>query len=88
MPKAHRETPFDMTDDEWVSTRRLLRQLRDEVEATVAPEGWNVGWNVGGVGGQTVGHAHCHLVPRVEDELYAGRGIRWWFKQPENRRPT
>jgi hypothetical protein len=50
------------------------------------PDGWNIGWNVEEVGGQDVMHAHCHLVPRYGDEAYAGRGMRWWLKQPENAR--
>lgn len=39
---------------------------------------------MGQVGGQSVSHAHCHLVPRYREERYAGKGLRWWFKQPEN----
>jgi diadenosine tetraphosphate (Ap4A) HIT family hydrolase len=27
-------------------------------------DGYNIGWNVGGSAGQTVEHAHCHLIPR------------------------
>jgi hypothetical protein len=26
------------------------------------------------------------MIPRFADEPFAGRGIRWWFKQPENTR--
>ncbi|MFB4288808.1 HIT family protein [Nonomuraea sp. ATR24] len=52
-----------------------------------APDGWNVGWNVGPVGGQSVAHAHCHLVPRYAGEPFAGRGIRAWIKDPANRPP-
>jgi len=43
-----------------------------------------VGWNVGKVGEQEVSHAYLHVLPRYADELYAGRGIRYWIKQPEN----
>ena len=87
IPKAHRETPFDMTDAEWLSTRRLLAEMRALLADEFRPDGWNVGWNVEPSGGQTVRHAHCHLVARYDDEPYAGRGIRWWIKQKENARP-
>jgi histidine triad (HIT) family protein len=87
LPRAHRPTMFDLTVDEWVSTRRLLDELRALIVARHHPDGWNVGWNVEPVGGQSIPHAHCHLVPRYADEPYAGRGIRAWLKEPGNRPP-
>lgn len=84
IPKAHRETPWDLTSEEWSDTQDLLRTMMRQVQLSHQPDGWNVGWNVGPVGGQTVSHAHCHLVPRYRDERHAGKGLRWWFKQPEN----
>ncbi len=85
LPRAHRATVFDLNEDEWVSTRRLLDQMRTQVTQTYAPDGWNVGWNIGQVGGQSVDHAHCHLLPRYRGEPLAGRGIRSWLKDPSNR---
>jgi diadenosine tetraphosphate (Ap4A) HIT family hydrolase len=87
LPKAHRETVFDLTEAEWRSTMELLRKLREVIDALHQPAGYNVGWNVHAVGGQSIPHAHCHLVPRYAGEPYAGRGIRWWIKDPTNR-PT
>jgi len=37
------------------------------------------------VGGQIAMHAHMHVIPRFRQEPYAGRGIRYWLKQPANR---
>jgi histidine triad (HIT) family protein len=85
IPAAHRRTPWDLTVGEWAATQDLLRVLMLRVSESHEPDGWNVGWNVGQTGGQSVEHAHCHLVPRYRDEPYAGRGLRWWFKRPENR---
>jgi len=87
LPRAHRETVFDLTPAEWAETRELLADMRALVTAGLSPDGWNVGWNVSPVGGQLIPHAHCHLVPRWADELHAGKGLRWWIKQPDNRRP-
>lgn len=84
LPRAHRVAPWDLSVDEWSATQSLLRMMKLRVDEQHRPDGWNVGWNVGPVGGQSVEHAHCHLVPRYRDELYAGKGLRWWFKQPEN----
>lgn len=88
LPVEHRQAPWDLNEVEWAATQVLLRRLRDQVDAMYAPQGWNVGWNVGEVGGQSVDHAHCHLIPRYGDEPYAGRGLRWWVKQPTNARPS
>ncbi len=86
LPLAHKATPFDLDTQEWEATHRLLRLLRQQVEDLHHPDGWNVGWNVQAVGGQSIPHAHCHLIPRYADEPFAGRGIRWWIKSEANRR--
>ena len=86
IPKAHRETVFDLTEVEWTATYALLQQVRDLLHELYAPHGYNVGWNAGSVGGQEVFHAHLHVIPRFADEPYAGRGIRYWLKQEANLR--
>lgn len=87
LPVEHRANPFDLTQEEWSATHSLLQSMKERVASLHAPHGWNVGWNVGEVGGQSVFHAHCHLIPRYEDEPFATRGLRWWFKHPDNARP-
>jgi diadenosine tetraphosphate (Ap4A) HIT family hydrolase len=87
IPLAHRTAPWDLSHEEWSDTHLLLQRMRDLLLDRFAPDGFNVRWNVGPVGGQSIDHAHCHLIPRYADEPYAGRGLRWWFKQPENARP-
>ncbi len=87
IPKAHRETAFDLTPDEWQATFGLLREVKTLLDREYSPQGYNLGWNCGQVGGQEVFHAHLHVIPRYEDEPFAGRGIRYWLKQETNRRP-
>ncbi len=87
LPKAHRRTVFDLTPHEFDGTRRMLADLRDLLVSAHGPDGFTVGWNVEAVGGQSVMHAHCHIVPRYHDEPYAGRGLRAWLKDPANRPP-
>ena len=41
---------------------------------------------MGGLGGQKIFHAHLHVVLRYKDEPMAGKGIRHWIKQPQNKR--
>jgi len=37
-------------------------------------EGFNIGWNCGEVAGQTVFHAHVHLIPRRKGDVENPRG--------------
>lgn len=87
MPLAHRETPFDLTDAEWIATRELLLRAKAAIDERFSPDGYTLIWNCYPVGGQATPHAHFHVIPRFSDEPYAGRGGRWLIKQPENRRP-
>ena len=77
---------FDLTVEELVSTFSLLTDVKASLDSECNPQGYNLGWNCGEVAGQTVFHAHLHVIPRFESEPYAGRGIRHWFKQESNRR--
>ena len=87
IPRAHRETLFDLTQKEWAATYLLLHEAKALIDSRMQPDGYNIGWNCQSVGGQTVFHAHLHVIPRFADEPLAGRGIRWWLKQEINRRP-
>ena len=87
VPRAHRPTLFDLDADEWAATHSLLRQARELLDGLHRPQGYNVGWNVGATAGQEIFHAHLHVIPRFEDEPLAGKGIRYWLKQPGNARP-
>jgi diadenosine tetraphosphate (Ap4A) HIT family hydrolase len=86
IPKAHRETVFDLTNEEWAATYALILEAKEMIDREHKPDGYNVGWNCGSVGGQHIFHSHLHIIPRFEDEAFAGKGIRNWFKSPENKR--
>jgi diadenosine tetraphosphate (Ap4A) HIT family hydrolase len=86
VPKEHRKTLFDLSKDEWIATFELLQEVKIYIDNKYKPQGYNIGWNVGSVGGQEISHVHLHIIPRYEDELFAGKGIRYWLKQAQNRR--
>jgi diadenosine tetraphosphate (Ap4A) HIT family hydrolase len=86
IPIRHASTLFDLTEAELRDTFMLLRTVREWMDTTYQPDGYNVGWNCGAVAGQEIMHAHLHVIPRFKDEPYAGRGIRSWLKQEANRR--
>ncbi|MEE0699417.1 MAG: HIT family protein [Bacilli bacterium] len=86
IPKEHKETPFDLSDKEWADTKKLITIVKNYLDDKYAPDGYNLGWNVGSVGGQFVFHSHLHIIPRYKSEPLAGKGIRHWLMQEENRR--
>jgi diadenosine tetraphosphate (Ap4A) HIT family hydrolase len=88
IPKAHKVTVFELSNEEWTATKQLIDMAKRYIDEKYHPDGYNIGWNCGAPGGQDVFHAHLHIIPRYADEPYAGRGIRNWIKREENRRPT
>ena len=44
------------------------------------PEGYTLAWNVGIIAGQTVGHAHLHIIARHAEEGATGHGVRCLLK--------
>lgn len=73
IPVTHRETWFDLTDEERRDTERVIRLQADLLRADGA-DGFNIGWNAGTAAGQTVMHAHCHLIPRRHGDMDDPRG--------------
>jgi diadenosine tetraphosphate (Ap4A) HIT family hydrolase len=84
--RAHRETVFDISLEEWLATREMIQLAKKTIDEKYRPTGYNLGWNCGTVAGQEIFHVHLHIIPRYEDEPLAGKGIRYWLKQDVNRR--
>ena len=87
VPKVHRQTVFDLSPDEWTCTYELLQKVKTYADESYRPDGYTLGWNVGPASNQSIPHAHFHIIPRFNDEPFAGRGLRSWIKSEENRRP-
>lgn len=85
IPIAHRPTAFDLTEGELLATFRLLAEIKRWMDDEFRPAGYNIGWNSGLAGGQTLFHAHMHVIPRFEQEPMAGKGIRALLKSEANR---
>lgn len=88
IPKTEVDSPFELTEKEWADSKDLMLKVKEYTDKKYNPDGYNIGWNVGKAAGQEVKHAHMHIIPRFNDEPYAGKGIRYWFKQPENKRTS
>jgi len=85
MPFAHRSTVFELTEAEFLATFELLKDVKEWLDREHRPDGYNVGWNCWQVGGQSVMHAHMHVIPRFKQEPLAGHGIRSFLKSEKNR---
>ena len=75
IPRRHALTYFDLFEPERRALSILLDQLKaDILEIDRTADGFNIGMNSGGVAGQTVNHAHVHLIPRRQGDVANQRG--------------
>jgi ATP adenylyltransferase len=75
IPKRHTTSFFDLFEPERRAINQLLDELRSEIaEKDVAVTGFNIGVNIGDAAGQTVPHAHVHLIPRRKGDADDPRG--------------
>jgi ATP adenylyltransferase len=75
IPKRHAPDWFSMTEKERRDAEALLIILKSRISAadrTVT--GFNIGMNCGESAGQTVFHAHIHLIPRRDGDTPQPRG--------------
>jgi diadenosine tetraphosphate (Ap4A) HIT family hydrolase len=69
IPRRHVRSFFELTEDEVAAVHTLLRRMKDRLVKSLNPGGFNIGVNVGAVSGQTVAHAHVHLIPRYAGDV-------------------
>lgn len=74
IPRRHVESLFDLAEAELAAMLPLIRAVRDTVERTRHPAGYNVGWNNGEAAGQSIPHLHCHVIPRYQGDVPVPRG--------------
>ena len=74
IPKRHVADFFHLTGEERLAVFALLDESRQMLKSMYDPDGFNVGINVGAAAGQTVWHAHVHLIPRYAGDMEDPRG--------------
>lgn len=80
IPKRHIASFFDCTDAERSAFLEILQLSKTDIDASLHPDGYNIGINDGPAAGQTVAHLHIHLIPRYKDDQPDPRGgVRWIF---------
>ena len=75
IPKRHVTDYFHLNEEEHTAIQALLTIIRGEIrEIDQRVEGFNIGWNCGEAAGQTIFHAHVHLIPRRHGDVESPRG--------------
>jgi diadenosine tetraphosphate (Ap4A) HIT family hydrolase len=78
VPKRHVPSLFDLPEAEQAAIWSLVAQVRGRLLDELNPDGFNVGVNDGPAAGQTIMHAHVHVIPRRTGDVADPRGgVRW-----------
>lgn len=76
VPRRHVEDLFALGAGELAAVWAMVGTVREILSADLspAPDGFNIGANVGAAAGQTVAHAHVHVIPRFVGDVADPRG--------------
>jgi diadenosine tetraphosphate (Ap4A) HIT family hydrolase len=75
IPRRHVADGLALHQPEWNAVVELLKLRREQLSAQdAAISGWNLGLDSGEAAGQTVFHAHWHLIPRRTGDDKSPRG--------------
>ncbi len=74
VPFRHEPSFLLMTAEEQTAALELLTRARSKLDSEFHPDGYNIGMNVGEAAGQTVAHAHIHVIPRYAGDVPDPRG--------------
>jgi len=74
IPKRHAESIFELEEEELDAFWELVSLARKKLFEEYKPDGMNIGINDGRAAGQTVMHAHLHLIPRRQGDMEDPRG--------------
>ena len=78
VPRRHVASIYEMSEDEQRDVWQLVARVREQLARELDPAGFNIGLNDGAAAGQTVEHAHIHVIPRYEGDVPDPRGgVRW-----------
>jgi diadenosine tetraphosphate (Ap4A) HIT family hydrolase len=79
IPLRHVHDLFDLSADELADAFGLVGRIKEALQSNLSPAGFNIGVNIGRDAGQTVMHAHVHIIPRykgdVSDPFGGVRGV-------------
>lgn len=74
VPRRHIGRLEALPADEWTGLFALVHQICRETAERPGVDGLNVGVNSGEAAGQTIAHAHVHVIPRRLGDVVDPRG--------------
>jgi len=74
IPRRHVQSWFNLTREEHAAATILLALTKEYLDSHYSPDGYNVGVNCGEAAGQTIPHAHLHVIPRYTNDVPNPRG--------------
>jgi diadenosine tetraphosphate (Ap4A) HIT family hydrolase len=74
VPRRVVPTIFDLSNLEMEQMWTLVKFGRAKIQKELQPDGFNIGVNCGEAAGQTVMHAHIHIIPRYVGDVPDPRG--------------
>ena len=75
IPKRHVADYFELTKEEQADIQTLIQKHHELIKLKdMSVTGFNMGINIGASAGQTVFHAHIHLIPRRDGDVIDPRG--------------
>jgi len=78
VPRRHEPDFFALSADEQAAMVALVNPVRAVLGERYAPDAYNIGVNAGKAAGQTIQHAHLHVIPRYAGDVAEPRGgVRW-----------
>jgi len=78
VPRRHAASIYALDAAEQADLWHLVAQIRGQLVRDLRPDGFNIGVNDGALAGQTIEHAHVHVIPRWKGDVPDPRGgIRW-----------
>ena len=91
IPRRHVADFFSLSSEEQTAMWQMVGIVKGILDEKHRPHAYNVGINIGDAAGQTIGHAHVHVVPRYAGDVADPRGgVRWiipskaryWSREP------
>lgn len=78
VPRRHEPDFFGLTAEEQAAVVALVNPVRARLDERHRPDAYNLGVNAGKAAGQTILHAHLHVIPRFTGDVAEPRGgVRW-----------
>ena len=74
IPKRHVVTIWELSTEEYMDVFDLVKKVKELIQDRFDPPGINIGVNCGEAAGQTVLHAHIHVIPRYTGDIPNPRG--------------